>query len=74
MNRRFTLLFVVSHLGRPKPARLHDLAYTVSRSYRPGLECLAIVASSHEDLRAKIGRARDELPLHWHMVKKALWL
>jgi malonyl CoA-acyl carrier protein transacylase/phosphopantetheinyl transferase len=52
---------LLDYLGRPKPAPLHDLAFTFSRSYAPGRECLAIVASSHEDLRTKIVRARDEL-------------
>jgi malonyl CoA-acyl carrier protein transacylase/phosphopantetheinyl transferase len=50
-----------AHLGRPSPAALHDLAFTVSRSYDPALECLAIVASSHADLRAKLARAREKL-------------
>ena len=50
-----------AYLGRPQPAPLHDLAFTVSRSYEPGLECLAIVASSPADLRTKLGRARERL-------------
>src|SRR5688500_17657215 len=49
------------YLARPKPAPLHDLAFTFSRSYAPGRECLAIVASSHEDLRTKVARAIDQL-------------
>jgi len=49
------------YLGRRQPAPLHDLAFTVSRSYAPGLECVAIVAASHADLRAKLGRARERL-------------
>jgi malonyl CoA-acyl carrier protein transacylase/phosphopantetheinyl transferase len=52
---------LVEHLSRPEPARLQDLAFTLSRSYEPGAECLAIVASSHEDLRAKAARAREQL-------------
>jgi len=50
-----------AYLGRPQPAPLHDLAFTVSRSYEPGLECVAIVASSHADLRTKLVRARERL-------------
>jgi malonyl CoA-acyl carrier protein transacylase/phosphopantetheinyl transferase len=50
-----------AYLGRPRPAALHDLAFTVSRSYAPGLECAAIVASSHADLRTKLARARERL-------------
>lgn len=52
---------LLDYLDRPKPAPLHDLAFTFSRSYRPALECLAIVASSHQDLRAKVVRARAQL-------------
>jgi len=52
---------VEAYLGRPRPAPLHDLAFTVSRSYEPGLECLAVIASSHDDLRAKLARARQGL-------------
>jgi malonyl CoA-acyl carrier protein transacylase/phosphopantetheinyl transferase len=40
---------------------LHDLAFTVSRSYEPGLECVALVASSHANLRAKLAKAREKL-------------
>jgi malonyl CoA-acyl carrier protein transacylase/phosphopantetheinyl transferase len=49
------------YLSRPQPAPLHDLAFTVSRSYEPGLECVAIVASSHANLRAKLQRSREKL-------------
>lgn len=52
---------LLDYLDRPEPARLHDLAFTFSRSYEPGRECLAIVASSHKDLRTKIVRAREQL-------------
>jgi malonyl CoA-acyl carrier protein transacylase/phosphopantetheinyl transferase len=52
---------LLDYLDRPEPARLHDLAFTFSRSYEPGAECLAIVASSHEDLRTKIVRALEQL-------------
>lgn len=50
-----------AYLGRPQPAPLHDLAFTVSKSYEPALECVAIVASSHGDLRAKLAHAREKL-------------
>jgi malonyl CoA-acyl carrier protein transacylase/phosphopantetheinyl transferase len=40
---------------------LHDLAFTVSRSYEPGLECVALVASSHASLRTKLAKARERL-------------
>ena len=63
-NRRNLLALVtelLAYLDQPEPAQLHDLAYTVSRSYAPGRECLAVVASSHDDLRAKLQRAREQL-------------
>jgi malonyl CoA-acyl carrier protein transacylase/phosphopantetheinyl transferase (holo-ACP synthase) len=50
-----------AYLGRPQPAPLHDLAFTVSKSYEPALECVAIVAFSHGDLRAKLAHAREKL-------------
>ena len=50
-----------AYLGRSQPAPLHDLAFTVSRSYEPGLQCVALVASSHADLRAKSAKARERL-------------
>jgi malonyl CoA-acyl carrier protein transacylase/phosphopantetheinyl transferase len=50
-----------AYLDRPQPAPLHDLAFTVSHSYQPGLVCVAIVASSHADLRAKLAQAAERL-------------
>lgn len=50
-----------AHLDRPEPARLQDLAFTVSREYAPERQCLAIVAASHEDLREKLQRAASAL-------------
>ena len=50
-----------AYLHRPQPAPLNDLAFTVSRSYAPGLECVAIVASSHANLRTKLAQARERL-------------
>ena len=52
---------LLEYLDRQDPAPLHDLAFTFSRSYAPGLQCLAIVASSHDDLRTKVVRAREQL-------------
>jgi malonyl CoA-acyl carrier protein transacylase/phosphopantetheinyl transferase len=52
---------LLGYLDRPKPAPLHDLAFTYSRSYEPGRECLAMVASSHQDLRTKVVHAREQL-------------
>jgi malonyl CoA-acyl carrier protein transacylase/phosphopantetheinyl transferase len=52
---------LLAYLDRPLTAPLHDLAFTVSHSYQPGLECVAVVAASHADLREKLGQARDAL-------------
>jgi len=50
-----------AYLERPQPAPLHDLAFTVSHTYQPGLECVAVVASSHADLRVRLAQAREKL-------------
>lgn len=49
------------HLERPDPGALPDLAYTVSRSYAPGKECLSLVVRSHDDLRSKLSHAQEKL-------------
>lgn len=50
-----------AYLERPQPAPLHDLAFTVSHTYQPAQECLALVAASHADLRARLAQAREKL-------------
>ena len=52
---------VRAHLGRPKPASLQDLAFTLSRAYEPDMECLAVIAGSHADLEDKLSRALGKL-------------
>jgi len=52
---------VAAYLDRPHPAPLHDLAFTLSRAYTPSLECVALVAFSHADLRQKAVQAREKL-------------
>ena len=52
---------LAAYLDRPQPAPLHDLAFTVSGGYAPSPECVAVVATSHADLRAKVARACERL-------------